>query len=242
VFARVPQVKEGRASIVLCMQHTINWCYLCRSTENLTYDHVPPANLFPKPRPSDLITVPCCKACNEGFSQLDEQFRVFVSTAANVSKVGKDIMREKVFGGSLKRSLALKRQMGRDVIKGTMMTPLGAVTAPLIAMDQQVLDRFFIRLTKGLLATYYPDIDYFALNFLVTQLNQFGAEHRTFNRVISLLQADQRGDGVFRFWHGVAHEQRTAGIWVHQFYDAALFMVTHSEGTWSESLLKGVAK
>jgi hypothetical protein len=150
-------------------------------------------------------------------------------------------MREKVFGGSLKRSPALKKQMGRDVFKGTMMTPLGPATVPLIAMDREVLDRFFTRLTKGLLATYYPDIDYFALDFVVTQLNQFGAEYQTFNRVALALQADQRGDGVFRFWRGVAHDQRTAGIWVYQFYNAALFMVTHCEGAWNENLLKGVS-
>lgn len=209
------------------MQHKIKWCYLCRGTENLTRDHVPPENLFPKPKPSNLITVPCCKSCNAGFSKLDEQFRVFVSTPVNVSDIGKAVMRSKVFGGSLKKSPALKKQMAKDVFKGTVMTELGPFTVPLIAMDRAVLDPFFTRLTKGLLATFYPDVDYFGLKFGVTQLNQFGAQHPTFKGVTSILTADQRGDGIFRFWHGVAQEQRTAGMWVYQFYDAALFMVRH---------------
>jgi hypothetical protein len=88
-------------------------------------------------------------------------------------------------------------------------------------------------MTKGLLATFYPDVDYFGLKFGMTQLNQFGAQHPKFKAVTSVLTADQRGNGVFRFWHGVAKEQRTAGMWVYQFYDAALFMVRHGLETWS---------
>jgi hypothetical protein len=162
------------------MQHKITWCYLCRSTENLTRDHVPPENLFPKPKPSNLITVPCCNACNKSFGKLDEQFRAFMSTPVNVSATGKAVMRDKVFGGSLKRSSALKKQIAKDVFKGTLMTELGLVTVPLITMNRAVFDPFFTRLTKGLLATFYPDVDYFGLKFKVTQLNRFGAQHPSF--------------------------------------------------------------
>jgi hypothetical protein len=142
------------------------------------------------------------------------------------SQVRKSVMRNKVFGGSFKRSPALKKQMAKDVFKGTVMTHLGPVTAHLIAMDHSVLDPYFTRLTKGLLATFYPDIDYFSMKFAVTQLNQFGAQHPTFKAVTSILTADQRGNGVFQFWHGFAKEESTAGIWLYQFYGAALFMVT----------------
>jgi hypothetical protein len=154
----------------------------------------------------------------------------------NVSAVGKDIMRKKVFGGSLRKSPKLKKQMGRDVFLGSLLTALGPMIVPLVAMDRNVLDRFFIRLTKGLLATFYPHINYNGLNFAVTQLNQFGSGHPTFNAVTSMLTADQRGGSVFRFWHGVASELETTGLWVYQFYDAALFMVKHSAHPWPEQL------
>ncbi len=107
-------------------------------------------------------------------------------------------------------------------------------------MDRDVLNGFFIRLTKGLLATFYSDIDYFGLCFSVTQLNQFGATRPSFKSVTSLLKHDQRGDGVFRFWHGVAQEQRTTGMWIYLFYDAALFMVKHSKERWPENQAKGL--
>jgi hypothetical protein len=170
---------------------------------------------------------------------LDEQFRVFVSTAVNVSEVGKDVMRKKVFGGSLKKSPALKKQMAKGAFKGTMITAHGSVTVPLITMDRGVLDPFFTRLTKGLLATFYPEVDYFGHKFVVTQPNQFTAQHSSFKAATSFLTADQRGNGVFRFWHRVEHEQGNAGLWIYQFYDAALFIVRHGTGSAGEFLLHG---
>jgi hypothetical protein len=210
------------------MQYKIQWCYLCKAKEDLTKDHVPPENLFPKPRPANLITVPCCRRCNGGFSKLDEQFRAFITAAVNVSSVGKDVMRQKVVGSSFKRSPALRNQMGKGVFKGTVTTPTGPLEVPLITVDREQFATIFVRITKGLLATFYPEIDYFAFKFAVEQLHQFGGEHPRFPIHTSTLTADQRGDGVFRFWRGVACEgDKIAGLWVYQFYDAGLFQVTH---------------
>jgi len=54
-------------------------CTYCGRTGELTRDHIPPKNLFPKPRPSNLITVPCCETCNASFSRDDEHFRTIVA-------------------------------------------------------------------------------------------------------------------------------------------------------------------
>jgi hypothetical protein len=40
---------------------------------------VPPRNLFPKPRPSDLVTVPACVLCNNSASMDDEYFRLAIT-------------------------------------------------------------------------------------------------------------------------------------------------------------------
>jgi hypothetical protein len=64
--------------------------------------------------------------------------------------------------------------------------------------------------------------------FVVKQLNQFGSQPPSFHAVTSMLVSDERGNGVFRFWRGIAWGDRIGGIWVYQFYDAAVFMVTHT--------------
>ncbi len=50
-------------------------CVYCQEVVGSTDDHVPPALLFPKPRPSDLITVPACPQCNAGFEKDEEYIR-----------------------------------------------------------------------------------------------------------------------------------------------------------------------
>lgn len=61
-------------------------CIYCGSGEDLTRDHIPPKTLFPKPRPSNLITVPCCKNCNGSFSLDDEYFQIMLSLRIDVHK------------------------------------------------------------------------------------------------------------------------------------------------------------
>lgn len=51
-------------------------CIYCGKTGQVTDDHVPPKNLFSKPLPNNLITVPACDPCNKSFSMDDEYFRL----------------------------------------------------------------------------------------------------------------------------------------------------------------------
>lgn len=64
-------------------------CVHCRRRVATERDHIPPACLFPKPRPSNLITVPTCEQCNRGASKDDEYFRATLT------------MRRDVFGNSV---------------------------------------------------------------------------------------------------------------------------------------------
>lgn len=60
-------------------------CIYCNRAESDSPDHVPPRSLFPPPRPSNLITVPCCRACNESFAKDDEYFRMAMVLRADIS-------------------------------------------------------------------------------------------------------------------------------------------------------------
>ncbi|MHC4535752.1 MAG: HNH endonuclease [Planctomycetota bacterium] len=69
----------------------------CGSGKDMTVDHIPPKALFPEPRPSNMLTVPCCKKCNESFSKDDEYFRtVLVSDAAVFSNPNVQAVNEKL--------------------------------------------------------------------------------------------------------------------------------------------------
>ena len=200
------------------MQPKAKSCYLCRSAENLTRDHIPPKNLFPKPLPTNLITVPCCKTCNESFSKSDEHIRAFLAMQVNVSPVGKGIMREKVFRQFLQEVSGTQNTDGAGVLCWHDPNAERVSPVPYMTIDRATLDPIFIRLTKGLLATHYPDIDYFRLEFQVEQLPQFVATNPIFASMISHLKAREIGKGVFRYWHEVEQKGRINGRWLYQFY------------------------
>ncbi|WP_412021930.1 hypothetical protein [Burkholderia cepacia] len=54
----------------------IGTCIYCGKEKPITADHVPPKNLFDRPFPPNLLTVPACADCNGGFKKDDEYFRI----------------------------------------------------------------------------------------------------------------------------------------------------------------------
>lgn len=53
-----------------------NVCAYCGGSDRLTKDHIPPEQLFPSPRPANLITVSACQHCHSDTSKDDEYFRL----------------------------------------------------------------------------------------------------------------------------------------------------------------------
>jgi hypothetical protein len=53
-----------------------NICAYCGILGDTTSDHIPPKNLFPDPRPSNLVSVPACKVCHGNTAKDDEYFRL----------------------------------------------------------------------------------------------------------------------------------------------------------------------
>lgn len=68
-----------------------------------TRDHVPPECFFCDPKPSDLITVPCCHKHNRKHSGADERLRMIMALALERNEGGEKILSEKVFGSTLKK-------------------------------------------------------------------------------------------------------------------------------------------
>lgn len=59
----------------------IGLCIYCGQIGILSRDHIPPKTLFAPPRPSNLISVPCCESCNGRASLDDEYFRLVLTTS-----------------------------------------------------------------------------------------------------------------------------------------------------------------
>ncbi len=197
-------------------------CYLCGSTVKLTKDHIPPKNLFPSPKPTNLATVLCCKKCNEKYTLVDESFRIFVSSTLNRSKAGQWIWDNKVMNSSFRRSSNLKMATRKSLvpikaqINGQIM-PATGMTYPI-----KKAKKYLTRLTKGFTRYFNPEIDYSKAKFKVMNIIP--------NRqIVDMLYQKffyvEKGEGVFRMWRMFVKGQEPMSIWVFVFYDDLMFMV-----------------
>lgn len=66
-------------------------CYLCGKTEQdigsaLTSDHIIPDCFFPRPKPNNLLTLPCCTGCQKEYQKDEEYVRNSLSAISNLGK------------------------------------------------------------------------------------------------------------------------------------------------------------
>lgn len=128
-------------------------CAYCCGTAT-TRDHVPPVGFYPRPRPSDLITVPCCRECNQRFAVDDEYVQA-------VLHMRDDVSRSPAAVGLLDRTLrALRRTeadrfnraLSDDLTTIPLVTPSGLYlgTRDTLQVDKARMSGFISRLVRGL--------------------------------------------------------------------------------------------
>lgn len=128
-------------------------CYLCgKSLNKLTRDHVIPLCLFPKPRPSNLITLPCCKDCQREYQEDEEYFRNNISaisylpTNENAKAIWQKALK------SLSRGPGLREDMKSRVSAANITSPSGLYlgTATGIEIPQDRTKKVLRKIALGL--------------------------------------------------------------------------------------------
>lgn len=197
-------------------------CYLCGSIENLTRDHIPPKNLFPSPKPTDLITIWCCRECNEKFSLIDESFRVFTSSVINRSKSGEWIWDNKVMRSSFKRSPNLKQATVKSLVP--LQSEINGIKVQQTGMTYPIkkTKEYIVRLTKGFTKHFNPEIDYSQAKF---KINNIIPNQRIVDMLYQKFFYVEKGNGVFRMWRMFVKDMGAKSVWVYVFYDGLMFMV-----------------
>jgi hypothetical protein len=72
-------------------------CVYCgRPGPHLTKEHIPQRSLFPDPKPENLITVPSCQQCNQGFSKDEEYFLCWLALLCS-EKDADSMLMDKMF-------------------------------------------------------------------------------------------------------------------------------------------------
>jgi hypothetical protein len=192
-------------------------------------DHVPPEGLFLKPRPDNLIEVPCCFECNNKHSGFDERLRIIASMPFDRNEVGQRILDEKVVGSTFAQNRQMKfvEKLAISIRSVTERPELFRVGK---GIDSQEFKDGMIRITKGLLFALHPALDYHKSTFTALVIRQQPTE-RQIGVMAELMRGQflERGQGVFQCWRRV-DELRKGGAWMLVFYECYGYFVFHPSG------------
>lgn len=138
----------------------IQLCCYCGTRKATTKDHIPPKSIFNKPRPSDLITVPCCFECNNTASKYDEKFKTYLGM--HVGRQGGEA--ERLFKESVLPTAKHNNKL-RNTIFETMYpvytaTKSGIITGKGMAVpwDSDAHDFTIERIVRGLFYHHYKKV------------------------------------------------------------------------------------
>lgn len=213
-----------------------NICAYCGSSDNLQNDHVPPKNLFTKPRP-ELITVKACKACHSVTSKDDEYFRIKICIRNDAYRHPEARKSADTIFRSLKRETArgLRNQFLADFRNLNLQTRSGIYVGKRLGynVDLVRIRRVVERVVRGL---------YFAESGKPLGLNNevrvFTSEEleaqpkdildqlkNTILVPITALQPKIIGKDVFFYRHHIAPEDPIVSVWVISFYKQVPFFI-----------------
>jgi hypothetical protein len=187
-----------------------------------TRDHVPPKNLFLRPRPSNLITVDSCNDCNNGNSANDEKFRTFISLSVGVASSNSLELWKK---GAFPSLLHNRRELRR--VAGTMEEVpvysrgglyLGRATAALF--EQEPHDRTIQRIIRGLYFHEFtePLPQNCPIEVFIVDSRKPGWQD-CLRQTIRLMQVRNIGGAeVFEYAFARAPERPQSSLWLFRFY------------------------
>jgi len=135
-------------------------CVICGIRQSIDREHVPPRNIFTKPRPSNLVTVPACSSCNNNTSQLDEEFRAYLSLKVGTSSHDSLDFWAKYAFPTIQSNARLKRQINEWTREVEVFSEAGLYlgNAPALFWEVKKHDLIIEKTIRGLYWKHYNDI------------------------------------------------------------------------------------
>jgi hypothetical protein len=200
-------------------------CVYCGEQRELTRDHVPPRCLFSKPRPSNLVTVPCCQACNSEFQKYDEYFRLAITTGIDAANFPKELSDSVRAINNLSRPAS--HGLARFMLKDYERNPAR------LTIDAARIEVVLYRITRGLFYHHrnvrVPRNIAFAFRMVDENLKTNAQGQDRINRLAEDLTTI--GLGTFRYaFEPFEPPDPFSTAWLMRFYDhKTFFCITASD-------------
>lgn len=202
-------------------------CAYCGSPDPETRDHVPPKNLFPKPLPSDLITVPCCESCRSGTSDDDEYFRAMLLTAENLdgdSRINTPLE-------AVSRSMQKKSKSGfsklilNSISEAEFKTKAGIYLGrkPIFKFDRDRISNVLDRIVRGL---FYREhgIPVPKQYELLSFIDQFSEHSNDLFQKAQYNPIRWAANKMFLYTYAETIDRKYSGIWLGAFFEQVAFV------------------
>ena len=211
------------------MKHQSQNCTYCGRINPETYDHIPPACLFPPPRPSNLITVPCCSSCNASASKDDEYFKMIFAIRHDMGNqpAGQKLLDSVLRGLENPRKRGMLRSLLRSMKRVSLHSPAGLYLGDTASYNADLirLGRVTNRVVRGL---YYKesnirladthDVRSFALSGLQDINSILRSRVRNYVTILKSKQPRIIGEGVFEYWYDTSPEDSNTSAWLLRFF------------------------
>jgi hypothetical protein len=198
-------------------------CVYCGNNPGTTSDHVPPKNLFPRPKPVNTVTVPCCEACQAEFKKDEDAFMAWVTFGpAGESSAGKLLWEQKL-NRTYQKDAGLKKVMARSFKKISLETPEGIYIGERLAIsiDPERKNNVLRKIVKGLFWVEYKER---LPKGISIEIYGIPGKGEPVNSLIAVThEATTSWEGVFEYRHGRAPESFES-YWVMSFFQRNYFV------------------
>jgi hypothetical protein len=188
-----------------------------------TSDHLPPACLFSRPRPNDLVTVPACFNCNNAASKDDEAFRVFLSAQIGMATPAMRSLWKDGALRTLRHNNRLKRVVVDEAWEVDLQTPSGQSVrkARAFAMPVRSFNVVIDRIVRGLYYHHFASILGRRATCRATPLTDLPQELGPFLQRMSFSSV---GGNAFAYRYSQASGSPMDSLWLLLFYERYLVM------------------
>ncbi len=192
----------------------IKMCCYCGVEEATTKDHIPPKSIFTRPRPSDLITVPCCFKCNNDASKTDEGFMAYLGM--HVARQGGEA--ERLFKEAVLATAKHNNKLRKTILQS--MSPIeytansGEVrTGAAVPWDNEAHDATIDRMIRGLFFYHYGKIIADRVKITTYWLN------KPIDHFDEKLYTNSIASGLFKYQYNKAIDAEFDSMWLFNFYE-----------------------
>lgn len=210
-------------------------CVYCGNKPGSTRDHVPPQNIFPKPKPVNMVTVPCCEDCQARFKKDEDVFMAWITFGpAGESSAGKLLWEQKL-KRTYKKDSGIKKVMRRSFSQVSAETPGGIYLGKRLAIsiDPERKNNVLKKIVRGLFWVEYKERLPENVPIEIYGINGKGEPIRELIAVTH--EATTFWEGIFEYRHARVPE-RFESYWIISFFRRNYFVAIVDGGEDSEEI------